>query len=242
MTIKDIFSKMIEKFNLKFKNGSLSIPSLDDVVGRAKENDKVLAKQVSQPSSQRSLEVIQQGLAELLTQLTGINENLSKHVDQNEQLMSRIEHLPDIIETLPDAVRNQSLTVKALLNELKDSQQKELEFIRVIESIPREAVRQTDVLENINHQLSASAETDIQFVETFNKFKTSMEHLDNSTKAQTEMLAQMNKTFAVSDRYMKYLVSRQNRRFTWLFVVSLSVTVFSIIALLAVFTFLFRNQ
>lgn len=242
MTIKDIFSKIIEKFNLKFKNGTLLTLSSNDVVERNKGTEKVLAKQVPPPSSQRSLEVIQQGLADLLTQLTGINENLAKHVDQNEQLMSRIEHLPDIIEHLPEAVRNQSLTVKALLQELKDSQQKELEFIRAVESIPRETGKQTDVLQNINNQLSASAETDIQFVETFNKFKISMEHLDNSTKAQTEMLAQMNKTFAVSDRYMKYLVSRQNKRFTWLFVVSLCVTVFSIIALLIVFTFLFRHQ
>jgi lipopolysaccharide/colanic/teichoic acid biosynthesis glycosyltransferase len=48
---------------------------------------------------------------------------------------------------------------------------------------------------------------------------------------QTEGISQMNKTFAASDRYLKYIISRQHKRFMWVFVTAMSVCLLAIAAL-----------
>jgi hypothetical protein len=44
----------------------------------------------------------------------------------------------------------------------------------------------------------------------------------------------MSKTFAASDRYLKYIMSKQSKRFTWVFSIAIGVCVFAIIALAVV--------
>jgi lipopolysaccharide/colanic/teichoic acid biosynthesis glycosyltransferase len=41
----------------------------------------------------------------------------------------------------------------------------------------------------------------------------------------------MKKTFSASDRYLKYLVSKQNKRFVWIFWTAVGVCIFAIFAL-----------
>ena len=48
----------------------------------------------------------------------------------------------------------------------------------------------------------------------------------------------MSKTFAASDRYLKYLVAKQNKRFTLIFLIAVGVCVFAIISLLTIVAFL----
>ena len=184
------------------------------------------------------LELVQQGLSDLVGQLKDINQNLCLQSQQNQALMKQIEHLPDMIETIPEAVKNQSSTVKALLNQLQQNQNKDLEFIRAVEAIPRETGKQTDMLENIASQLSASAEAEVLFAENFNKFRHSLDHLDSTGRKQIEVLTGMNKAFLASDRYMKYLVSSHNKRFTTLFITSISVMFVCIVAVIAIFALL----
>ena len=72
---------------------------------------------------------------------------------------------------------------------------------------------------------------DSQICENFNKFNDTLAKLDTDTVSQTDGIMQMSKTFAASDRYLKYIISRQNRRFMWVFMTALGVCVFAIIAL-----------
>jgi hypothetical protein len=77
-------------------------------------------------------------------------------------------------------------------------------------------------------------------VESFNKFNETLEKLNNSTIGQTAGIEQMSKTFATSDRYLKYIVSRQNRRFVWVFVAALGVCVAVILIFAGVIIYLRR--
>jgi len=108
------------------------------------------------------------------------------------------------------------------------SSAKNQQLIEAVRQIPAEAARQSNVLTDIKQELSAAADADAQMSESFNKFNQTLAKLNHTTAGQTEGITQMNKTFAASDRYLKYLISKQNKRLVWVMLTALGVCVLAI--------------
>ncbi len=176
----------------------------------------------------------QESFNKLIEKLQGINDHLGTQVVQHEDLMNRMEQLPKLIENFPNALENQKQLVEQLLEQLKSNAAKDMQFVDAVEKIPNETLKQTDALVNINNQLSAAADVDTQLSENFHKFTDTLGKLDQNTMGQTDSILQMSKTFAASDRYLKYIISRQNKRFMWMFIVTIGVCFISILVLTSI--------
>ncbi len=220
--------------------GLISLDSPGDVesgdAGGAGEN--VMVKAVPPGEQGQSLEKVQEGFEKLIEQLRGINEHLNRQVAQHEELMERIEKLPQWLESFPGVVENQKQITAGLLEQLKGAVAKQQQFADSVERIPTETAKQTDALVNIDHQLAAAADTDVQMAESFNKFNETLGRLNQTAEGQTEGIMQMSKTFATSDRYLKYIIGKQNRRFVWVFIVSISVCLVVIMILAGIIVYL----
>ncbi|UCF17749.1 MAG: hypothetical protein JSW59_09850, partial [Phycisphaerales bacterium] len=165
-------------------------------------NNEVTVRAVPQVDRAESIEKLQQGFDQLVEQLKGINEHLNRQASQQEELMGRIEQLPKILESFPQVVENQKRTAEELLEQLKNAAAKNERFIDAVEKIPTETAKQTDALVNIDHQLGAAADIEVQRTESFNNFNDTLDKLNQSTMSQTDGIIQMSKTFAASDRYL----------------------------------------
>jgi hypothetical protein len=71
--------------------------------------------------------------------------------------------------------------------------------------------------------LLGTADADVQLANSFVKFKDTLERLNHNTAKNTDGLAQMSKTFAASDRYLKYVVTKLNKRYAWMLAIAVSV-------------------
>jgi len=178
--------------------------------------DEITVRAVPQVDRHESLEKLQQGFDKLVEQLQGINEHLSRQASQHDNLMGRLEQLPQLLGSFPSVVENQKRVTEQLLERLKNAAAKNEQFIDAVEKIPAETAKQTDALVNIDHQLGAN----------------------QSTVSQTDGIVQMSKTFAASDRYLKYIISRQNKRFMWIFVAAISICATAILILTGVIIYL----
>jgi methyl-accepting chemotaxis protein len=220
MTLKDLWSKTsgwlrthklfaAEEYPPDVDDEGLISPDAEEQVA---QGNQVTVKTVQPGSKPESLEKLQAGFNKLIEQLQGINEHLSRQVAQHEDLMGRINQLPELLESFPAIVENQKQLTEQLFEQLKAAVTKNQQFIETIEKIPTETAKQTDALVDIDHQLAAAADTDVQMAESFNKFNETLDKLNQSTNSQTDGILQMSKTFATSDRYLKYILSRQNKR------------------------------
>jgi len=196
-----------------------------------RSNHKVVVRSVQPVDKQETLEKLQQGFNTLIEQLRTINDHLNRQALQNEQLIERMEKLPQWLETFPTVIETHKQLTEKLLEQLKSTAAKQQQFLEAVEKIPAETAKQTDALVNIDHQLAAAADTDVQMTESFNKFHETLERLNQSTLSQTDSILQMSKTFATSDRYLKYIISKQHRRFVWVFITAISVCVTVILIL-----------
>jgi len=258
MTIKDLWARMGKwlRSHKLFSSGN-SRPEVDDegLISQGTESaqntdaqagppgqqsDNLVVKAVPQIDKQESLEKLQQGFGKLAEQLGEINEHLGRQVTQHEELIGRIEQLPRLIESFPSVVESQKHLTEQLIEQLKAAAAKNHQFLDAVEKIPNETAKQTDALVDIDHQLAAAADTDVQMTESFNKFNQSLDKLNQSTLGQTDSIMQMSRTFATSDRYLKYIVSRQNKRFVWVFITSLCVCIIVILILAGIILYLKR--
>jgi len=202
------------------------------------QSKQVVVKMVQPADKAQSLEKLQAGFDKLIEQLRGINEHLDGQVAQNEDLMSRIEQLPKLLESFPAVVENQRQLTEQLMEQLNAAATKQEQFMDAVEKIPTETAKQTDALVDIDHQLAAAADTDVQMVENFNKFNETLDKLNQSSVSQRDSIMQMSKTFAASDRYLKYILSRQRKSFMWVFTIAMGVCVLAILILTGVIIYL----
>jgi hypothetical protein len=154
--------------------------------------------------------------------------------------MGRVRQLPQLLESLPSAVENQKLLTTRLLDQLRATTAKDQQFIEAVGKIPAETARQTDTLTMINHQLEAAADADVQLVGNFVKFKDSLDRLNHSTAKNTEGIVQMGRTFAASDRYLKYVVTKLNKRYAWVLAIAITVCGAAICTLAGIILYLAR--
>lgn len=204
------------------------------------ETDKVVVKAVTPADKEGSIEKMQEGFNKLLEQLQGINAHLNEQIGQHRELMSRIEQLPGLLESFPAVVESQKQIIEELLGQLRAGSTKQQQFVDAVERIPDEIAKQGNSLVDIDHQLAAAADTDVQMAESFNKFNETLEKLNDSTVGQTDSITQMSKTFATSDRYLKYIISKQNRRFVWVFIAAVGVCVAVILIFTGIIIYLRR--
>ena len=204
----------------------------------AAAGNNVVVRAVQPADRAESLERLQQGFDKLIEQLQGINEHLSRQATRHEDLMGRIEQLPQLIESFPAMVENQKRITEQLLEQLKGAAAKNEQFIDAVERIPVETAKQTDALVDIDHQLAAAADIDVQMAESFNNFNETLGKLNDSTVSHTDGIIQMSKTFSASDRYLKYILSKQSKRFMWIFIAAISVCVACILILAGIIIYL----
>jgi ABC-type transporter Mla subunit MlaD len=183
----------------------------------------VVVNAVSTLERREPAEKLQEGFNRLIDQLQNINDHLNQQLAQHQELMGRVRQLPQLLESLPSAVENQKQLTGQLLEQLRSTAAKDQQFIDVVGKIPVETARQTDTLTLINHQLAAAADTDVQLADSFVKFKDTLERLNQNTACNTQGVVQMSKTFAASDRYLKYVVTKLNKRYAWVLAIALSI-------------------
>jgi len=192
---------------------------------------EAIVKKAGSMERKQNTEILGDAFNSLIGQLQGINDHLNKQIGQHEELMARIEKLPELLETLPDVVSSQRKLVDQLLEQLRARDFKDQHFADIVQKIPTETGKQTDVLVDMNRKLSVATDINAQMSDGFNRFNDTLGKLDTDTVSQTDGIMQMRKTFAASDRYLKFLISKQSRRFMWIFITATAVCVFAIIAL-----------
>jgi len=212
----------------------------DDAHSAGAADEPIVIKTMTSMDRREPAERLQEGFNQLVDQLQQINDHLSRQLSQHEDLMDKVRQLPHMLGTLPSAVENQKYLTAQLLEQLRSTAAKDRQFMEVVERIPVETARQTDTLTDINHQLAAATDIDVQLAESVNKFKISLDRLNHNTMSNTDGVVQMSKTFAASDRYLKDVVARLGRRYTWTLAGALGVCVAVIASLIGIILYLAR--
>ncbi len=219
--------------------GEVQVEHPEEPASREETGEVVVASSMDSEKAE-PIEKLQRGFNRLIERLSNINDNLNLQVSQHKELIGRLDTMPELVKSFPTIVENQEKTRIQLAEQISAMTASNEQFIESIEKIPEETARQTGMLDEIRERLESAADIDSRMSESFRQFNDILGNLDRNTVSHTDSIMQMSKTFATSDRYLKYIISRQNKRFMWLFVISLSVSVLAIVALTGIIIYLTR--
>lgn len=159
-----------------------------------KENNTELTQVTQRPSAEESLQKLTNGLGHMLEQLDSICTNLDKHSSQNQELIEKISHIPEILK-----------------------------------EIPEHAQKQVETFENIRDRLEENAHTHKDMLDGFFKFNENLQELNSNSSCQNDNLLRLGKSFTSSERYFKYMLDKQSKRFMWVFIISMFVSLSCVI-------------
>lgn len=221
--IKSIFSRLGRKKNHSATTqGSVAIDPMAAAETDSGQNSAVVPLRTGPApivnKKKDSAEVFQEAVDKLVDKLEGINENLGAQIRQNEQLVEKMDALPEMLTPLPKAVEEQRAA-----------------FAQVAEQLRGKVARDEKVAEElcgIHEKVAASAEVDTKMCESFSQFSETLGKLDADTVSQTEWIQQMSRTFSASERYIKYTLARQQVRFFWIFGISLGICLLAVVGLI----------
>ncbi len=223
MMIKELFAKMgFSRGTSKSPRSGPSSVLLKDVSGSAVSDSRERPEPSVEPlrsgglvtKKKDSAEVFQEAVDKLIDKLEDINTNLASQVQQNQQLVERMDTLPGMLSPLPKAVEEQRQA-----------------FAQVAEQLRQKVARDEKVAEHlsgIHVKVSEAAQSDAKLCETFGAFSETLNKLDHDTVTQTEWLEQMSRTFSTSERYLKHALAKQQSRFYWVLGISLGICVLAI--------------
>lgn len=237
MAIKELISRTTKWFSSRKSSSGLYEP-LKPVQSKGADSDKysdiVPVRVESKPDRTETLQMIQSSFEKLVAQLGGINEHLGRQVEQNAELLKRIDEIPQLLQSLPDSIKNQKFAVDALVEQLRSQALKNQQFAEIITKIPTACEEQTAAVKEMAGQAAAQAAVDTQILEGMRKFNSITDKLNGNVAQQAHSIDQMSRAFTASDQYLKYVLNVQHKRFMRVFVASLTVCTLVIIALLIV--------
>jgi len=237
MAIKELISRTSRWFASRRNGNGLYEPlqSSKSIESVSSNHSNIISRITEQkPDRTEALQMIQSSFEQLVDKLGGINDHLGRQVEQNAELLKRIDEIPQLLQNFPESMKNQKMAVDLLVEQLKSQSLKNQQFTEAVSKIPVAAEQQTSSIKEMAGQIAASAAVDSQILEGMRKFNTITDKLNDNVEGQSDSINQMSKTFSASDRYLKYMVNTQHKRFMWVFIAALSVSVFAIIALLIV--------
>gem|GEM_PF-6113181 len=169
-------------------------------------------KVVKQDTKAR-LEKIEDNFNRMVDVLSNINDTVAAQKENGELLQQSLSQLPDILKIYPETAAQQTEVVTTISKHLTDQAVGHEKLLTTIETLPGHAIEQMDKLVDINDRLERASEQNQMVLE--------------NAQAQSLSMANIGELLQSSDDRMSEMLAAQQKRFTFLF----GLSIFSIITL-----------
>ena len=223
---KSVFTRIGDWFRRSGANGHEELPlqpeSQQQIVTRAS---------FFRPWARRdhAIQNLQQGFGTLTDLMAAIKANLDRQDQRNEELLTALQQLPQILQSVPEANKLQTETLRAIHQQMEHQSGQQTKLAEILDRICDADAQQSSTLEALRDRVETLTEHDQSIASNLNSVGSAMTTLSQNTQASTEVLSQMRSNIDERDRQLENILHRQGTRFTTM----LAVAIFLSIAALA---------
>ncbi|MBN2376798.1 MAG: hypothetical protein JXD22_10370 [Sedimentisphaerales bacterium] len=175
----------------------------------------------------QQLAALEDGFGRLVEVLESINDNVTQQREQATELKSNMERIGEALLSHSENSQDKK-AISELTSELRSQAVRQQKVAEVVGSLPELTQAQMNKLSEIARQLEASGETEVQMVESFNRFDNSVQGMVNNSNTQTATLREMSVKTEGSQARLQEVVAKQNRLLLW------AILILSVLSLAAV--------
>jgi len=180
------------------------------------------------------LENMQQGFANLTDILSSVRDNLDTQNRRQEELISHLSRLPELLNVLPDSARVQEETLRAIHEtmELQNGQQKKLGD--VLERMNQNDGKHREHLDSIRERVETLHEQDAKIAENLNGVSGALTSVTETSRSSAEALQGLRDNLGGRDSKLEDLLQAHSKRFTLLLVTAVMLSMSALVGVVVV--------
>lgn len=184
-----------------------------------------------------AIENLQNGLGTLAELMGSIREHLDKQSRRQDELLTCLSALPEVLKALPESQRvqgealiAQSETLKAIQQQISQNGLQQSKVAEVLERISQADSRNGRALDALQDHYESVRQCDQAISQNLSSVGSAMENVGRSAEASAEVLRQLKDNTAQRDGELEKILNRQGTRFTTMLAVSLFLSIAAVAA------------
>lgn len=131
---------------------------------------------------------LQEGFSLLTELMSSIRQNMESQGRRQDELLAQVSALPKVLETLPDAIRMQGDTVKAIQQQLVSQSDQQGKLGEILQKLADAHGDQKDLLEGLRVRVETLNEQDKAMADSLHTVGSALESVSKNSAAGTQVL------------------------------------------------------
>lgn len=177
---------------------------------------------------------LQRGFDTLNELMRSIREAMDRNGRRQDEMISYLSRLPEVLETMPEAQKSQGEGLRSLANQLTRQVEQHNRLAEILERLASTTGDHREGIDNLNDRVERLSAHSQAISESLRQVGTSMENSARSSDSSSQVLRQLQDNLNTRDQGIEGLLRKQNSRMTALLVTAVVLSVLAILSAAAV--------
>ena len=184
---------------------------------------------------------LQQGFSVLSELMNSIRDSLERQGRRQDEMISYLAHLPELMHSLPESQRVQSEALRTIGQQLQQHTQNQGRLAEIMAKASQSYDDQRLVLENINGRVESVLEHNDRIAQNLRHASTALEHYGRNGESGVQVLRQLQENIHQRDQAVQEVFRQQNSRLTSLSIAAMACSMMAMLAAIVVGVILLRR-
>lgn len=185
---------------------------------------------------------LQRGFDTLNELMASIHEAMDRNGRRQDEMLSYLSRLPEVIDAMPEAQRKQGEGLRSLALQLTQQVEQHNRLAEILERLTDNSGDQRQGLETLNERVERLTAHNEAISDSLRQVGTSMENSARNSDSSSQVLRQMQDNLNAREQGIEGLLRKQNTRMTLLLVMAVVLSVVAILSAAAVGWFALRGK
>jgi DNA repair exonuclease SbcCD ATPase subunit len=173
---------------------------------------------------------LQEGFTTLTDLMGSIRDNLDHQNRRQDELLSALQQLPQVLQSLPESNRVQTETLLAIRSQIEGQSAQQQRLGEILTHIGKTASEQRQVVDELRGRVEDLHKADTTIADYLNNVGTALKDVSQNSASTSLVLSQMRDNQSVRDAQVEQVLHRQGARFTAMLIVTIVIAIAALAA------------
>src|SRR3954469_12144433 len=188
-----------------------------------------------------AIQHLQDGFNTLTDLMGAIRDNLEKQNQRQDELMTALSQLPQMLEAIPESNRMQGETLKAIRQQIEGQGAQQERLGDILGKIGATSSEQKQAVDAIRSRIEDLHKADTSIADYLNNVGSALKDVSQNSASTTQVLSSMRENIKERDEHLERSLSKQNTRFTTMLATAILLSIAALVAV-CVMGYLMMNQ
>lgn len=174
---------------------------------------------------------LQRGFNGLYDLLTGLQENIDRQNRRQEEIVSYLSHIPDLIQSLPETTRNQAEALRNIGRQIQDNLSQQKQLADLVVKVGENSHEHQAAVENLTTRVDSVVENGDKLLLSIRQVSSTISAMNQSNDSNAQIARHIQDSLRRQDETIEAAFTRQNSRLTAWLAISFGLTIASMAGL-----------